>query len=188
MQAISQDRPSHPGPASGPDSGLTVFDLDRVEQLLVWSARRWRYGRFGWVQVEAEFRRLAGTGWADALLAWEQALDLMHRYPLTQPEIPNGCAPRISRDERALLTFVALVQRRMPAEPTLLLNRLAVPALRKELGQSLRELAWALLDQPLPLRQPPPPPPPAGGTPSDGAPTEGVVSGTWGRLRRSPAR
>ncbi len=120
-----------------------VFDLTRPEQLLLWSARRWRHGRFGWPQVEVEFRRVAGARWADALIAWEQALDLLHRWPASTPDIRNGCETALSADERALLSAVAVVQAGPPLAPDLLLRRLAGRFDRMELLRLLEDLADA---------------------------------------------
>lgn len=139
-----------------------VFDLDRTEQLLLWSARRWRHGRFRWLEVEGEFKRHLGRAWADALMPWDMVLDVLHRLPLGQPDIRNGCATALSADESALLRLVALAQRRTPradgparrgaAERVsrgFLLARLAPPRERADLAEWLDLTAAAL--PPLPL-------------------------------------
>ncbi|MFM2043589.1 MAG: hypothetical protein RLY86_2165 [Pseudomonadota bacterium] len=145
-----------------------VFDLDRTEQLLLWSARRWRHGRFRWAEVEGEFKRHLGRAWADALMPWDMVLEVLHRLPLGQPEIRNGCATALSVDESALLRLVALAQRRTSrAEGSaradgpsrrggaervsrgFLLARLAPPRERADLAEWLDLTAAAL--PPLPL-------------------------------------
>lgn len=146
LPAVPPDGSGAAGRATPAPAGraATVFDLTGPEQLLLWSARRWRHGRFGWSQVEVEFRRAAGPRWADALIAWEQALDLLHRWPSALPDIRNGCDTALSGDERALLTAVAVVQAGPPLAPELLLARLARPCERGELRRLLEELAEAL--------------------------------------------
>lgn len=138
--------------------GTTVFSLSRPEQLLLWSARRWRHGRFRWDQVEAEFKRLLPCCWADALLGWEDALEQLHQYPSSRPEIGNGCISTLSRDERALLTLMAGLQRPRLVLGDLLLARLATPGMRAELVATLRAVAtsFAMGGQCLPLRGPAP--------------------------------
>jgi hypothetical protein len=138
--------------------GTTVFSLSRAEQLLLWSARRWRHGRFRWDQVEAEFKRLLPGGWADALLAWEDALEQLHQYPCSRPEIGNGCITTLSGDERALLTLVAGLQRPRLIASDLLLARLANPGMRAELIATLRGVAtcFSMGGLSLPLRGPAP--------------------------------
>ncbi|MDG5495783.1 hypothetical protein [Niveispirillum sp. BGYR6] len=138
--------------------GTTVFSLSRPEQLLLWSARRWRHGRFRWDQVEAEFKRLLPGGWADAMLSWEDALEQLHQYPSSRPEIGNGCITTLSRDERALLTLVAGLQRPRLVVGDLLLARLATPGMRAELVATLRAVAtsFAMGSLCLPLRGPAP--------------------------------
>ncbi|MFV3076763.1 hypothetical protein [Niveispirillum fermenti] len=127
-------------------AGGTVFTLSRVEQLLLWSARRWRHGRFRWDQVEMEFRRQLPGIWADALLAWEEVMEQLHHYPASRPDIGNGCRSSLSADERTLLTLVATLQR--PGQgrlsPGLLLARLVPPAGRRDLLPSLLALATSL--------------------------------------------
>jgi hypothetical protein len=139
--------------------GTTVFSLSRPEQLLLWSARRWRHGRFRWDQVEAEFKRLLPGGWADAMLGWEDALEQLHQYPSSRPEIGNGCITTLSRDERALLTLVAGLQRPRLVVGDLLLARLATPGMRTELVTTLRAVAstFTMGGLSLPLRGPAPP-------------------------------
>lgn len=138
--------------------GTTVFSLSRPEQLLLWSARRWRHGRFRWDQVEAEFKRLLPGGWADAMLGWEDALEQLHQYPSSRPEIGNGCITSLSRDERALLTLVAGLQRPRLVLGDLLLARLATPGMRADLVATLRAVAtsFAMGGLCLPLRGPAP--------------------------------
>lgn len=138
--------------------GTTVFSLSRPEQLLLWSARRWRHGRFRWAQVEAEFKRLLPGGWADALLGWEDALEQLHHYPSSRPEIGNGCITTLSQDERALLTLVAGLQRPRLVVGDLLLARLATPGMRLDLIATLRAVAtlFAMGGMLLPLRGPAP--------------------------------
>lgn len=126
-------------------AGGTVFTLSRGEQLLLWSARRWRHGRFRWQEVELEFRRLLPGGWADALLAWEEVLEQLHLYPSDRPDIGNGCRTALSLDERALLTILAVLQRpRGRLSPRLLLARLLPPARHRDLLASLLTLATSL--------------------------------------------
>ncbi len=140
-------------------AGGTVFTLSRGEQLLLWSARRWRHGRFRWQEVELEFRRLLPGGWADALLAWEEALEQLHLYPAGRPDIGNGCRSALSLDERALLTILAVLQRpRSRLSPGLLLARLLPPARRRDLAAPLLTLATCLSlgAVTLPLRGPSP--------------------------------
>ncbi|QJE74488.1 hypothetical protein HHL28_16720 [Aerophototrophica crusticola] len=145
-------QPADPGPLDG----TVVFGLSQGEQLLLWSARRWRHGRFCWDQVEAEYKRLAGPRWADALLAWEEALDLLHQLPSRTPEIRNGCDSRLSPAERALLTATAASLPGAGGDPSFLLARLAPPAARPELAAALSRVAASLEDCPLPLRGPAP--------------------------------
>lgn len=126
--------------------GDTVFTLSRIEQLLLWSARRWRHGRFRWDQVEMEFRGLLPGGWADALIAWEEAMDQLHLYPSGRPDIGNGCRSVLSLDERALLTLVAVMQRGTKARlsASLLLAHLMPAARRRDLAGPLLALAGTL--------------------------------------------
>lgn len=147
---------------AGQMEGLTVFTLSRLEQLLLWSARRWRHGRFRWDQVEAEFRRLLPDGWMDLLLGWEEVLELLHRYPMSQPDIGNGCTTVLSGDERALLTLLAALQRSGSLSGDLLLRRLVPPAQRAELRVLLSGMATCLdlAGSGLPLRCPVPTPAP----------------------------
>lgn len=162
---------SGPWRESGPDasrdgSGESVFELSGPEQLLLWSARRWRHGRHGWSEVEAEFRRQLTTRWADALVAWEGVLDIAHRRTAGVPTIENGCVTRISRDERRLLSLVAAAQRGGSVAPDLLLAGVAGRADRLELRRLIDELGEALGHRRLPLGHPrpvasPSPPPPA---------------------------
>lgn len=135
-------QPLRQGPR--PWAGVRVFELTSGEQLLLWSARRWRHGRFGWPQVETEFRRAVGPSWPDALIAWEQVLDLLHALPVGAPDIRNGCDTDLSADERALLSAVAVVQAGTPVAPDLLLRRLACGGLRQDLARWIEELATAL--------------------------------------------
>lgn len=147
-------------------TGGTVFTLSRGEQLLLWSARRWRHGRFRWDEVELEFRRRLPGGWADALLAWEEALEQLHQYPTGRPDIGNGCRTALSVDERALLTILAVLQRPRSARlsPGLLLARLLPPARRRDLLAPLLAVATGLslggvelpLRGPCPFRDPSP--------------------------------
>ncbi|HYE48047.1 MAG TPA: hypothetical protein VEB20_00540 [Azospirillaceae bacterium] len=130
----------------------SVLDLTAAEQLLVWSARRWRHGRHGWEQVEAEFRRHLGAGWADALLAWEEALDLLHRWPTRLPLIANGCETSVTLDERRLLTCVALMRAGSPASTAVLVRHLAAAPERAELVGALARVAS--VSGPLPLAAP----------------------------------
>jgi len=126
-------------------SGGTVFTLSRAEQLLLWSARRWRHNRFRWDQVEIEFQRLLPGGWADALLAWEDVLEQLHLYPAGRPDIGNGCRTALSTDERALLTLVGVLQRRRERlSPSLLLAHLMPPARQRDLLAPLMALAATL--------------------------------------------
>ncbi|WP_114395226.1 hypothetical protein [Oleisolibacter albus] len=134
-----------------------VFGLTRSEQLLLWSARRWRHGRHRWDQVEQEFRLALGPDWADGLLAWDLALDLLHLYPASSPQIRNGCATDLSDDEQALLALVAALQAGNPVDASLLLARLAPQALRTDLRAALELVAEALRRLPLPVRAPVPP-------------------------------
>lgn len=140
--------------------GGTVFTLSRGEQLLLWSARRWRHGRFRWDQVEMEFRRLLPGGWADALLAWEEVLEQLHAYPAGRPDIGNGCRTALSTDERSLLTLAAVLQRgrRARLSASLLLSHLAPPARQRDLAGPMAALATCLSlgGVELPLRSPPP--------------------------------
>lgn len=131
---------------SGLREGGTVFTLSRVEQLLLWSARRWRHGRFRWDQVEMEFRHLIPGGWADALIAWEEAMEQLHLYPSGRPDIGNGCRSTLSLDERALLTLVGVLQRGRKARlsAALLLAHLMPPARRRDLAGPLLALAGTL--------------------------------------------
>lgn len=147
---------------AGRMDGLTVFTLGRLEQLLLWSARRWRHGRFRWDQVEAEFRRLLPDGWMDLLLGWEEVLELLHRYPMSQPDIGNGCTTVLSGDERALLTLLAGLQRPRGPAVALLLRRLAPAALRAELLALLMGMVTSLdlAGETLPLRSAAPLPAP----------------------------
>ncbi|WP_119679929.1 hypothetical protein [Indioceanicola profundi] len=142
-------RPMDMPPAQQPRP-LSVFDLSPAEQLLLWSARRWRHGRHRWQEVEAEFRRHLGARWSDALLPWDMALDLLHRLPLGQPDIQNGCVTALSGDEAALIRLVSLLQQGKTASTGLLLARLARPYDREELLEWLDLTAAAL--PPLPLR------------------------------------
>lgn len=141
--------------------GGTVFTLTRGEQLLLWSARRWRHGRFRWDQVEMEYRRLLPGGWPDALIAWEEALELLHQYPTGRPDIGNGCRSSLSTDERALLTLVAVLQRgpRARLSAAWLLSYLIAPARQRELAGALLGLAATLsmAGTELPLRGGPAP-------------------------------
>lgn len=136
--------------------GGTVFTLTRGEQLLLWSARRWRHGRFRWEQVELEFRRLLPGGWPDALIAWEEALELLHQYPTGRPDIGNGCRSALSTDERALLTLVAVLQRgpRARLSAAWLLSYLIAPARQRDLAGAMLGLATtlSLAGTELPLR------------------------------------
>ncbi|WP_029012346.1 hypothetical protein [Niveispirillum irakense] len=141
------DRASHEARAralAGEMDGMTVFTLSRPEQLLLWSARRWRHGRYRWDQVEAEYRRLLPEGWADILLAWEEALEVLHAYPTTRPDIGNGCMTALSGDERALLTVLATLQHPRAASGDLLLARLTTPAIRRDLRPALLAVATGL--------------------------------------------
>lgn len=124
----------------------TVFGLSRPEQLLLWSARRWRFGRFRWDQVEAEFRRLLPHSWRDALIAWEGVLEPLHLYPAAAPDIGNGCRSTLSLDERRLLSLVAVTQRQQSASSALLLAQLAPPAWRRDIRPPLDDLATMLAD------------------------------------------
>lgn len=136
--------------------GGTVFTLSRGEQLLLWSARRWRHGRFRWDQVEMEFRRFLPGGWADALIAWEGALEQLHQYPAGRPDIGNGSRSALSTDERALLTLVAVLQRgpRARLSAAWLLSYLIPPARQRDLAGALLALAGTLFlaGMELPLR------------------------------------
>ncbi|OYQ36444.1 hypothetical protein CHU95_04230 [Niveispirillum lacus] len=136
--------------------GGTVFTLTRGEQLLLWSARRWRHGRFRWDQVEMEFRRMLPGGWQDALIAWEEALELLHQYPTGRPDIGNGCRSALSTDERALLTLVAVLQRgpRARVSAAWLLSHLIASARQRDLAAALLGLAatLSLAGTELPLR------------------------------------
>ncbi|MBP7335364.1 hypothetical protein [Niveispirillum sp.] len=136
--------------------GGTVFTLSRGEQLLLWSARRWRHGRYRWDQVEMEFSRLLPGGWTDALIAWEEAMEQLHQYPVGGPDIGNGCRSALSTDERALLTLVAVLQRGPSARVSAawLLGHLVPPARQRDLAGPLLALATALslAGMELPLR------------------------------------
>ncbi|MFY8095337.1 MAG: hypothetical protein ACOVN0_17790 [Niveispirillum sp.] len=139
--------------------GGTVLTLSRGEQLLLWSARRWRHGRFRWDQVEMEFRRFLPGGWPDALIAWEEALEQLHQYPAGRPDIGNGCRSALSTDERALLTLVAVFQRgpRARLSAAWLLSYLIAPARQRDLAGPLLALAGTLTmaGMELPLRSGP---------------------------------
>lgn len=126
--------------------GGTVFTLSRGEQLLLWSARRWRHGRFRWEEVEMEFRRLLPGCWPDALIAWEEVMEQLHLYPAGRPDIGNGCRSVLSTDERTMLTLVAVVQRGPKARlsASLLLAHLAPPARQRDLAGPLLALATSL--------------------------------------------
>lgn len=143
---------------AGQMEGMTVFTLSRPEQLLLWSARRWRHGRYRWDQVEAEYRRLLPGGWADILLGWEGVLELLHAYPASRPDIGNGCMTALSGDERTLLTVLATLQQPRAVSSDLLLARLSAPAIRRELRPALLAIATGLAmgGQILPLRGRPP--------------------------------
>lgn len=157
QQTIRQiHRRAFHGQAPDAPDATVVFGLSPGEQLLLWSARRWRHGRFCWDQVEAEYRRLAGPRWADALLAWEEALDLLHQLPSRTPDIRNGCDSRLSAAERALLTATAASRPGAGGDPSFLLARLAPPAARAELAAALSRVAESLESCPLPLRGPAP--------------------------------
>lgn len=140
--------------------GGTVFTLSRGEQLLLWSARRWRHGRFRWDQVEMEFKRLLPEGWEDAVIAWEEVMEQMHQYPAGRPDIGNGCRSALSTDERALLTLVALLQRGAKGRPSAawLLSHLISPARQRDVAGPLLALATtlSLAGLELPLRSPGP--------------------------------
>jgi hypothetical protein len=127
-------------------AGGTVFTLSRVEQLLLWSARRWRHGRFRWDQVELEFRRLLPGAWCDALLAWEEVMEQLHLYPAGGPDIGNGCRSSLTNDERTLLTLVGTLQRGGENRPSsgLLMAQLLPSARRRDLAPPLLALATCL--------------------------------------------
>ncbi|MFV3131136.1 hypothetical protein [Niveispirillum sp. KHB5.9] len=141
--------------------GGTVFTLSRGEQLLLWSARRWRHGRFRWDQVEMEFRRLLPGCWPDALIAWEEVMEQLHVYPAGRPDIGNGCRSSLSTDERTLLTLVGVLQRgpRARLSASLLLAHLLPPARQRDLAGPLLALATSLslAGVELPLRSSPTP-------------------------------
>lgn len=145
---------------AGMQEGGTVFTLSRGEQLLLWSARRWRHGRFRWDQVEMEFKRLLPGGWQDAVIAWEEVMELLHQYPVGRPDIGNGCRSALSTDERALLTLVALLQRGAGGRPSAawLLSHLIAPARQRDVAGPLLALATtlSLAGVDLPLRSPAP--------------------------------
>lgn len=145
---------------AGMQEGGTVFTLSRGEQLLLWSARRWRHGRFRWDQVEMEFRRLLPGGWEDAVIAWKEVMELLHQYPAGRPDIGNGCRSALSTDERALLTLVALLQRGIRGRPSAawLLSHLISPARQRDVAGPLLALAttFLLAGVELPLRSPAP--------------------------------
>lgn len=124
----------------------TVFALSHAQQLLLWSARRWRHGHFQWSQVEVEFRRLLPNSWADALTAWETTLEQLHAYPDRWPDIGNGCRSFLSTDERVMLTLISVLQRQAPGwlSPAWLLARLLPPARRGDIVEPLQVLAAAL--------------------------------------------
>ena len=144
--------------AATDETGETVFALVHAEQLLLWSARRWRHGRFQWPQVEAEFRRLLSDDWADALIAWEALLDQLHLFPVDWPDIGNGCCTSLSTDERALLTLIAVMQRgeKGRVSAAWLLAWLLPPARQGDIAGLARTLASALSRGRvrLPLRNP----------------------------------
>lgn len=147
--------------AAGPGDALagTVFSLSRAEQLLLWSARRWRFGRFRWDQVEAEFHRLLPHSWRDALIAWEGVLEPLHLYPAAAPDIGNGCRSTLSLDERRLLSLVAVTQRQQSASAGLLLAQLAPPAWRRDIRPPLADLAALMAEADLWVPVPTGPPP-----------------------------
>lgn len=146
---------------AGLQEGGTVFTLSRGEQLLLWSARRWRHGRFRWDQVEMEFQRLLPEGWQDAVIAWEEVMELLHQYPAGRPDIGNGCRSALSTDERALLTLVSLLQRGARGRPSAawLLSHLVSPARQRDVAAPLLAIATTFLlgGVELPLRSPAPP-------------------------------